>query len=248
MPTSYYPPRVLKEAIAVARTILERNAGNPIYRITLAEELGQKPESTRLRELITASSGYGLTKGSYQAETIELTELGRQVADNDFEACLEALFSVECFAEFYSYFSGSGGAAVPSDANIEDYLTRTRGIPQRQIARVKTNLLQDAKDWYLIQNIAESDRLVPRKLAVKHAGEAVAPESADAPSEAQRDEPNKATGSVAKDTGADSRHLHEVRASPEIHLDIQIHIAADTPDSKIKVIFENMRKYLIDSE
>ncbi len=38
---------------------------------------------------------------------------------------------------------------------------------------------------------------------------------------------------------------HEIELEPNIHINIGINIAADTPDDKIKVIFENMKKYLL---
>jgi hypothetical protein len=40
----------------------------------------------------------------------------------------------------------------------------------------------------------------------------------------------------------------EVKVAPRLQLNIEIHIAPDTPDDKIKVIFENMKKYLMPNE
>ena len=40
----------------------------------------------------------------------------------------------------------------------------------------------------------------------------------------------------------------EVKIAPSLQLNIEIHIAADTPDDKIETIFKNMRKYLLSSE
>lgn len=45
--------------------------------------------------------------------------------------------------------------------------------------------------------------------------------------------------------GAEGRR---VKVEPKIQLNIEIHIAADTPDDKIKTIFENMKKYLLTNE
>lgn len=40
----------------------------------------------------------------------------------------------------------------------------------------------------------------------------------------------------------------EVKITPRLQLNIEIHIAADTPDEKIETIFKNMKKYLLSNE
>ena len=39
-----------------------------------------------------------------------------------------------------------------------------------------------------------------------------------------------------------------VKVEPKIQLNIEIHIAPDTPDDKIETIFKNMKKYLLPNE
>jgi len=46
----------------------------------------------------------------------------------------------------------------------------------------------------------------------------------------------------------EGKEEHRVRVEPRIQLTIEIHIAADTPDDKIKKIFENMKTYLLPNE
>ena len=41
---------------------------------------------------------------------------------------------------------------------------------------------------------------------------------------------------------------HRVKIEPKIQVNIEIHIAADTPDGKIETIFKNMKKYLLTNE
>lgn len=40
----------------------------------------------------------------------------------------------------------------------------------------------------------------------------------------------------------------KVKITPHLQLNIEIHIAADTPDDKIETIFKNMKKYLLTNE
>jgi len=43
----------------------------------------------------------------------------------------------------------------------------------------------------------------------------------------------------------EERGISKIQLEPNIQVNIGINIAADTPDDKIKVIFENMKKYLL---
>jgi hypothetical protein len=42
--------------------------------------------------------------------------------------------------------------------------------------------------------------------------------------------------------------VSNAKVDPNLHLNIQIHIAPETPDDKIETIFKNMRKYLLDKK
>ena len=50
---------------------------------------------------------------------------------------------------------------------------------------------------------------------------------------------------VHKETEEEKYVRGIVELEPKIQVNIGINIAADTPDDKIKVIFENMKKYLL---
>ncbi len=47
-----------------------------VRKLTLFDKIGESPDSGPSRQLITNSSRYGLTKGGYQAEFLELTPEG----------------------------------------------------------------------------------------------------------------------------------------------------------------------------
>jgi len=78
-PSRPYPGIAITEAIEIPQGIRDHNAGRPMNRILLAKALNWSPASSDFRDLITASSKYGFTKGNYNSETIELTELGEQL-------------------------------------------------------------------------------------------------------------------------------------------------------------------------
>jgi hypothetical protein len=243
MPRSYFPPKSLKEALSIPRAIFEKNAGKPMYRLTLAAELNLKPEATTFRELITASSGYGLTSGSYKAERIELESLGADIVLGKLEPAYDALFSIEPFQKFHEYFATGGTRGIPSEKAAKDFLKDECGIPERQVNRVLTGILQNARDWHLIQDISGGERFVPLGLAIKKANEAL---------EFVSGEPAPATPTPSEVAILESPVAQPakptVRIVPTLQLNIEIHISADTPDDKIETIFRNMKKHLLTDE
>lgn len=64
---------------------MARAAGgaNKVRRLTLLEALDKSADSSATRDLITNANKYGLTKGSYRSEFLELTEAGRRAVDPD---------------------------------------------------------------------------------------------------------------------------------------------------------------------
>ncbi|MDX6769901.1 MAG: hypothetical protein SF051_10235 [Elusimicrobiota bacterium] len=78
-----FPACSFEEALVLARAIHKFSSGKPIRRLTLFDQLGKSPESGPSRQLITNSAKYGLTKGSYAAEQIELTPAGATASSDD---------------------------------------------------------------------------------------------------------------------------------------------------------------------
>lgn len=238
MPKSYYPPTTLKSAMAISNAIFEKNAGKPIFRVTLAEELGFKSEARTFRELITASAGFKLTSGSYISDKITLEDLGSDIAQGNVDAVYNALFANETFTKFYENFGGGGSKGIPSENVAKDFLKNVCGIPEGQCKGVLENLIQDAKDWLLIQNIAGGDKFVPIELAKGKMG--VHFQTTSNSSENGQKEP---LATVSQHNVKNNKP--SLTVSPNLQLNIQIHIAADTPDEKIEAVFKNMRTYLL---
>ena len=165
MPKSYYPPKSLKKAMIISKTIFEKNAGKPIFRVTLAEELKFTSGSRLFRDLITASAGYGLTSGSYISEKITLEPTGTGLAQGETEPVYSALFSIDVFQKFYDNFGSGGSRGIPSEKAARDFLQNECGVPESQCKGVLERFIQDAKDWFLIQDIAGGDKFVPVDLA-----------------------------------------------------------------------------------
>lgn len=78
-----FPACAFEEALAFAKSILEYGSGKPVRRISLFDHLEKSPESGPSRQLITNASKYGLIKGSYKAEQLELTPDGARSVDDE---------------------------------------------------------------------------------------------------------------------------------------------------------------------
>lgn len=72
---SLFPPASLEEARVLADTIARSGAGQPMRRIDIFDVLERSAESGPGRNLVTASRGFGLTTGGYQAQSLGLAEL-----------------------------------------------------------------------------------------------------------------------------------------------------------------------------
>lgn len=79
-----FPASTFEEATEYARHIFDIGSGQPVKRLTLFNAMGKSPDSSASRQLITNSNKYGLTKGSYTSEQVELTDVGRKCVDDEF--------------------------------------------------------------------------------------------------------------------------------------------------------------------
>jgi hypothetical protein len=238
MPNSYFPPRTLNEALRIPKIIYERNSSKPMFRISLAEEMGLGSEGRQFRNLITASAGYGLTSGSYIAEKIELQQRGEELIKGNIDSAFEALFSIDVFQKFYDYFGTGGSKSVPSEKASKDFLEKESGIPSRQVVSALNNILTNARDWNLIQNIGGGEKFVPVELAKETTLTSLGSNSSEPTVQGKATPPEKLIPptDIIPPT---------VDVSPKLQLNIEIHIAAETPDDKIEIIFKNMKKYLL---
>jgi hypothetical protein len=90
----------------------------------LFDHLGKAPDSGASRMLITNSNKYGLTKGSYVAEQLELTPEGRKAVDDGIPKREQAqsrvklaITDVEPFRRLYERFTNS---KLPAKAVLTD--------------------------------------------------------------------------------------------------------------------------------
>lgn len=75
-----YPAWSFETSLALAKAIQEHASGERVARLTLLGKLNKSPTSSQTQNLITNSTKYGLTKGSFAADYLELTAAGSLVS------------------------------------------------------------------------------------------------------------------------------------------------------------------------
>lgn len=154
--TTLFPKVSLVDALRLAESIRDNNAGVPYNRIDLAASIDLSPESSILRTLITASNKFGLTEGGYQADRISLTDLGRSIVsptsdDEKSQGLLTALYRVEFFKEFFERFRNH---RLPRKDLLLNTLEREFGIPNTDREQCYELLIKNATELGLFKDVS----------------------------------------------------------------------------------------------
>jgi len=153
-----YPKYSLLKSLEIARAITDNNAGNPFNRLLLAKALGLSPGSSKFRMLISASSKFGLTKGSYNVKNISLNPLALSIlkpkSENERKKGLkDALFKVEFYREVYAKYNNN---RIPKKQLFKNILERDYEIPQAVTEQCYNLIIENAKDLGILQELSGS--------------------------------------------------------------------------------------------
>ncbi len=146
--TTLFPKNTLKSALKIPKTIWDNNAGEPYNRYDIAQSLGYSTESSSFRTLITSSNKYGLSEGSYSAEKLNLTELGKILVGDSSEkekneSIVNALFNVDFFGKFLEKFNQK---KLPREDLLKKTLTRDFNIPEEDVELCLQMLMDNLTD------------------------------------------------------------------------------------------------------
>lgn len=73
-----FPASTFADAEAFVKSVFDVGGGQAVKRLTLFDQIGKSPDSGASRMMVTNSGKYGLTSGGYQAEEIQLSDLGEK--------------------------------------------------------------------------------------------------------------------------------------------------------------------------
>jgi len=123
--------------------------------------------------LITTSGKYGLTTGSYAAEYLELTELGKTASSPEAERGVRinaqfelAIRGVEPFRLLYEEYKNK---KLPVHDVLRDVLS-DNGVPENHIVECVDTFIVNAKFLGLLQTIAGSEMVVPIEQVLEEGG------------------------------------------------------------------------------
>lgn len=158
-----YPASTFKDALKIGKGIMDYGGGERIRRLTLLEKLEMNPASSTTRMAITNSGKYGLTKGSYSADWLELTDTGRIALDSRGDPAARrraeldlAIVGVEPFKRCYEEYVGK---RLPDRDVIKDFVSDT-DLGVSDLNECVDTFIVNAKDLGLIRSIAGVDTLV----------------------------------------------------------------------------------------
>jgi hypothetical protein len=159
-----YPALSFEESLVLAEAIQTHASGERISRLTLLKQMNLSPTSSATQILITSSGKYGITKGSYAAEHLELTPPGRTASDKNSAPRVKAQarfeLAIKNVKPFDALYNRYRGKKLPSHDVVKDVLKEA----ELQIADEKEcidTFIVNAKFIGLLQTIAGSETLVP---------------------------------------------------------------------------------------
>ena len=167
--TRPYPSSPFEEVIVLAETLFKTGSGLPVRRLTVFDELGKSPDSSASRDLVTNSNKYGLTKGGYTAEQLELTDIGRRIVDPEYKpreqarAKIEAAIkSIEIFNVLYESVEGK---KLPTRSFLVD-ACKGNGISEEHVEEAVDTFILNLRSVGLLKALSGAERVVPVDMAL----------------------------------------------------------------------------------
>jgi len=164
-----YPASSFEEALKLAEAIQKIAAGGRLRRLTLCEQMTISPTSSGTIMLITNSGKYGITKGSYAAEWLELTPDGNLASGPEapIREKLKARFrlAIEGVKPFNSLYEEYKGKKLPAQAVVKDFLQSAK-VEVENFDECIDTFIVNAKFLGLLRTIAGSEVLIPIDQAV----------------------------------------------------------------------------------
>lgn len=158
-----YPACAFTEALAIGQGIVQHAGGQKVRRLTLLEKMGLNQSSSSTRQKITDSGKYKITKGSYNADYLELTPDGAVVSDDTSPARkrLEASFglAIAGIAPFSFIYEASKDKRLPAKEVLADLLHESNHGVTDTDECIET-FLANARHIGLVRKIGNVETLV----------------------------------------------------------------------------------------
>lgn len=162
-----FPALSFEECEAFAAQVYRLGSGNPVRRLTLFGDIGRSPDSSASRALITGASKYGLTKGSYKADQIELTATGLKCVadDTSIKDRITARFqaAIEAVAPFRGLYEQNINLKRPANSALADAV-QAFGVTKDAAEEAVETFVVNLRHVGLLKNVSGAERI----LALEH--------------------------------------------------------------------------------
>lgn len=131
-----FPKNTLEKALQVAKSIEDKNAGNPMRAADLAKAVGfNLPNDWRFLDLLKSANLYGLVSGTGASATVRMESIGEDIvapssSGQRQQALLNAFRNVDQFRAVEEFYSGK---KIPEDEFFENTLVRDFKIPRDRV-------------------------------------------------------------------------------------------------------------------
>jgi hypothetical protein len=160
-----FPASSFKQACELAEAMLEIGGGaRAVRRVTLFDHLGRSPESGHSRQSVTNSARYGLTEGSYQAETLTLTDDGLKAVNADASprerARAQYKLAIKDIPTFNALYDRFAGNKLPAQQVMRDFLTGEHDMSGEDAKEAVELFIVNAREIGLIQTLSGAERIL----------------------------------------------------------------------------------------
>lgn len=164
-----FPAAPFEESIEFVASMFEFGSGEVVRRLSLFDHIGKSPDSGASRMLVTNANKYGLIKGNYAGETLELTLDGVRTVDPQIPARDQlrakiklSIEDIEIFAKLHERFVGR---ALPAKTALIDTAMELGEGKDAAPEAVETFIL-NARYVGLLAMLSGAERLISKDAAV----------------------------------------------------------------------------------
>lgn len=158
-----YPASTFKDALPLGDAIMRLASGDKVRRLTLLQQMDKSPNSSTTKMLITNSGKYGITKGSYAAEFLELTASGKQAVDPQSaprsRRQAEFTLAIDSIAPFKALYETYKGKRLAEREIMKDVL-READLADVDLDECVDTFTVNIKDLDLLRTIGGAETVV----------------------------------------------------------------------------------------
>lgn len=168
--TPLFPASSFEEALTVPNAIQKHAAGQKVRRLTLFDQMQKSPDSGPSRQLIINANKYGLIKGNYSAEHLELTTDGKNATSAEItpkdRLAVRFKLAIQQIPPFKAIYDRQKGNRIPAISVLED-LAKENGIPAEDAKECVEIFIINAKYLGILKPISGAERIIPIEQALE---------------------------------------------------------------------------------